>query len=503
MLRRFVPLLTLILASASVFAGCPDPETGGGPRAGGPKSEKAIQWMKRANEEFAALDLNEAHDSVVQAQAAAPGDAEIAILAARIELARLEFKFAEKALEGIEGSEAQGLRARAFWYGNELQKASDELSAALADPAFKDPWAKPVRELAGTQGTGRKPFTLKDNSARLVELRMPRDLGVVLMIQCEIDGQASVCVLDTGVPEVILDSKARSSPGWVSFKFTSPNGERSMEFRDVPAFVQDLSQFTKGQTVPVSAVLGMNFIRRLNITFDRLADQLIIRRDAPPEPTIFSKVPVAYYNGGGMLVRSSVRKSFEVSAALWINSGTDFPLALNDATFKKIGIDTGTLPTVSGKAVGRVDGIRLGPLDLGPSDAMANQPNLEETLAKFKGFDVMGQVGMGFLAGMRVTVANGGKELWVETDQNTPAILAPGSGAGPVMPKPPPPKPAPTSAPTTAPTTPPKPAPTPTTPPKPAATAAPKPAPAAAPKPAPTAAPKPPPPAAPAGSAKK
>ncbi|MGZ3449853.1 MAG: hypothetical protein ACXVEF_09655 [Polyangiales bacterium] len=465
MLRKLRFLLPLFVLPA--FIGCPEPTVPGGGK-GGPRSDKANQWFKRANEELSALDLEEAKDSIKQAQTAAPGDAEIGILAGRIALARLDFPEAQKSLEGIEGSEASGLRARAFWYGDDLPHAAEELSHALEDPNFKDSWAKPVRELAGTQGTGRKPFTVKDNSARLVEIRMPRDLGTVLEIPCEVDGQATVAIIDTGVPEVILDTKSRSSPGWVSFKFSSADGTRSIEVRDVPSFVQDLSPFTKGQTVPVGAVLGMNFLRRLHLTFDRLADQIVIRREEPPPPPAMTRVPTGFFNGGGMLIRSTVRKEFEISSALWVNTGTDVPLAFPDAIWKRVGIDVKNLTTTNGQTVGRLTNVRVGPLDVGPADAHAGIPQLEEALARFKGIDVMGQVGMNFLTGFRVTFAEGGRALWLETDQNTPLVIAPPQSGSP-KPPPAPPPPAPsTSA---------KPAPSASVPPKPSA--APKPAPAA------------------------
>lgn len=468
MLRNLRFLLPLIVLPA--FMGCPEPTSPTGGK-GGPRSDKANQWFKRAGEELSALDLEEAKDSIKQAQTAAPGDPEISVLAGRIALARLDFKEAQRSLEGVEGSEAAGLRARAFWYGDDLPHAAEELSHALEDPNFKDNWAKPVRELAGTQGTGRKPFTVKDNSARLVEIRMPRDLGTILVVPCEIDGQATVAIIDTGVPEVILDTKSRSSPGWVSFKFASSDGTRSIEVRDVPSFVQDLSPFTKGQTVPVGAVLGMNFLRRLHMTFDRLADQVVIRRDEPPPPTVMTRVPTGFFNGGGMLFRSTVRKEFEISSALWVNTGTDVPLAFPDSIWKRVGIDVKNLPTTNGQTVGRLTNVRVGALDVGPADAHAGIPQLEEALARFKGIDVMGQVGMNFLTGFRVTFAEGGRALWLETDQSTPLVLAPPQNGSP-LPKTPP---APAASTAPAPATSAKPAPG-AAPPK--ASAAPKPAPA-------------------------
>ncbi len=438
-----------LACSAPLVAGCPDPDTAAGVK-GGPRSEKANQWFKRAGEELSSLDLDEAAESIEKARNGAPHDAEISILAARIALARLDFAGAIKALEGVEGSEAASLRARAYWYGDDVPHVSEELGRALEDPAFKDPWAKPVRELAGTQGQGRKPFQNKDSSARLIEMRMTRDLGTLLLVPCEIDGQATLAIVDTGVPEVILDQKARSKPGWVSIRFASSDGARSMEYRDVPAFVQDLSSFTKGQQVPIGAVFGMNFLRRLHLTFDRLADQIVIRREDPPPPPQMSRVPVGYYNGGGMLIRGAVRKEFEVSSGLWVNSGSEFPLAFPEPIWKKIGVDLKTLPSHEGRSLARLQNVRVGPLDLGPADAMAGVPQLDEALGRFAGIDVMGQIGMGFLTSMRVTVAENGRALWLETDQNTPLVLAPPTAptAKPSTPKAPPAPSAPAPAPT-------------------------------------------------------
>lgn len=444
MLRRFAKTVLIVAATLAVphVIGCPDPETAAGGNKG-PRSEKATQWMKRAAEELSALDLNEAKDSIDKASAGAPGDFEIALLAARIHLARLDFKAAAKVLEGVEGSEAAALRARAYWYSDDMAHASENIVHALEDPAFKDPWAKPIRELAGTQGTGRKPFTLKDSSARLVEMRMPRDLGSIMMIPCEIDGQASIAILDTGVPEVILDQKARSTPGWVSFKFTSFDGARSMEFRDVPAFVNDLSPFTKNQQIPIGAVIGMNFLRRMHITFDRLADQLVLRRDDPALPPIFTRVPAAYHKGGGMLIRATISDAFDLSGALHVDTGTEFPLAFPEPIWKKIGVNTASLTPNNGKTMSRLKKITIGGLDLGPADAMASGvTGLEDSMSKFEGVDVIGKVGMGFLAGMRVTLGDNGRALWLETDQNTPLVLAPPTAGSGYSPKPvaPPPK---------------------------------------------------------------
>jgi hypothetical protein len=429
LLRAFVAVAAAMLLPHVI--GCPDPNVGG--TKSGPRSDKANQWFKRAADEFKALDLAEASDSISKAIAGAPGDHEIMLLAARIHLASLDFKAAAKDLEGIESSEAAALRARAYWYSDDLPKASENIVHALEDPQFKDPWAKPIRELAGTQGTGRKPFNIKDSSARVIEMRMPRDLGSLLVVPIEIDGQLSVAILDTGVPEVILDQKARSSPGWVSIKFASADGQRSMEFRDVPAFVQDLSPFTKGQQVPIGAIIGMNFLRRLHLTIDRLADQLVLRREDPPPPPTMTKIPTTYFNGGGMLIRGTQKAEFELSCALWVNTGTEIPLAYPDSIYKRLGVDLSNITAIgnAGNKVVRLKNIRVGGLDLGPADTVAGASQIDELLAKFRDVEACGQVGMGFMASMRTTIGDNGRSLWVETDQNTPLVLAPPSAGSP------------------------------------------------------------------------
>ncbi len=413
-------LVALAVVALPFVSGCPEIEDGGSVKHEcEPISQK---WSKRAAEDYKSGDLDDAQDSIAKGLEHCPDDPEIRMIAARIALARLDFKGATKALEGVQGSEAASIRARAFWYSDDLQHTAEELSAALEDPDFKDPWAKPVRELAGTQGSGRHPFQFREGGARLVEIKMPRDLGYALMVPVEIDGQATMALVVTGVPEVMLDSKSRTNPGWVSIKFGS--GDRSIELRDVPALVQDLTPFTAQQQVPIGALLGVNLLRRLHLTFDRRGDQFIIRRDEPPPPPAFTKVPVTYVRGGGMIVRSTLKKEFEVSSGLWINTGDPFTLALPDPTWKKLGVDPQTLPTFASVAHGKLTDVRVGGLDLGPVESVAGISGMEEKLGQLD-VDVAGAMGVGFLTAMRVTLADGGRSLWLETDEDTSSVLAP------------------------------------------------------------------------------
>lgn len=442
-LRHLVGAASLV-ALATAFFGCPESGTTTGPRvptASGPCDSVCRKWVKRASDELRSGELTEADDSIKKAQGLSSDDPEAKLVAGRIALARLDWVGAVKALSGLPTSESAGLRARAYWYADDLQHTAEELSHALEDPDYKDPWAKPVRELAGS-GNGRRPFELTEQSARLIEVKMPRDLGYALMIPCEIDGTATVALAVTGVPEVILDSKGRSNPGWVTFKFTSQNGERSMEFRDVPAMVQDLSAYTQSQTVPVGALIGMNFLRRMHVTIDRRADQFILRKEEPPTPPSLTKLPVSYVRGGGMVVRATMRQGFELTTGLWVDTGSTYALTLPDPTWAKLGVDPKSLPMVSGHLRGRLSDVHLGGLDLGAVDASAGELGLDEKLKQMEELDVAGAMGGGFLAAMRVTMVDGGRTLWLETDPDTTNVLAPDATAasfgGSVAPIPPP-----------------------------------------------------------------
>ncbi len=440
-----------------------------------PLTEVAQKWLKRASESYRAADVADAEDSIKMGLELAKKenleDRELRLVAGRIDLARLDFHQAESDLADVPGSEAAGLRARAYWYDGDLQHATDELTRALEDPEFKDPWAKPVRELAGSQGAGRKPFTISDGGARKLDVKMPRDLYPALMVPCEIDGQSVLALIDTGVPEVVLDKATHTNPAWVTIKFA--NADRTFEVRDVPTLIDDLSGYTQQNQVPIRAILGVNLLRRLHLTFDRRADQLVLRHDDPPPPPVYSRADVLYVRGGGMTVRSTARKEFELTSSLWLDSGAVWPVAFVDETWRKLGVDVARMPLSGEVKFERLLDFRVGALDLGPAIAVAGAPQLEEKLKQID-VDVIGGVGMGFLSGLRVTVADQGRALWLETDEGTSAVINPQA------------------------MTPGKSAPEPTT----SASAAPKPQTSAAPKPQTNAAPKPTASAAPTPAAK-
>jgi hypothetical protein len=413
--------------AAPLLTGCPgEPTTAASMKPRQPLTEIAKKWLKRASESYRAGDLADADDSVKKGLDIAKkenlDERELRLIAGRIDLAKLDFKQAAIDLADVPGSEGAGLRARAYWYDGDLAHTTEELTRALEDPEYKDPWAKPVRDLAGSQGAGRKPFTMADGGARLLEVKMPRDLYPALMVPCEIDGQSVLALIDTGIPEVVLDKATHTNPAWVSIKFGT--GDRTFEVRDVPTMVDDLSGYTQQNQVPIRAILGVNFIRRMHLTFDRRADQLILRREDPPAPPVFSRADVLYVRGGGMTVRSTARKEFELTSSMWLDSGAVWPIAYVDDTWKKLGVDVTKMPMSGDVKYERLIDFRVAALDLGPAVGVSGAPQLEDKLKQID-IDVAGGLGMGFLSGLRVTVAEQGRALWLETDEGTSAVLNP------------------------------------------------------------------------------
>src|SRR3984957_12937082 len=163
-MRRPSPLL---FASCALLVACGS-SLG---NQGAARTPMAAQWFDRAKVSYRAADFEDARDAVRHASVAAPKDAEIRELSARIALVRLDFDEALRQTEGLDTPEAHGIRGRAFWFTGDLEHAADELDAMLTDPKLKDPWARDVAGLA-RRGAGRHPFEMEGGS--VAEVDMPR-----------------------------------------------------------------------------------------------------------------------------------------------------------------------------------------------------------------------------------------------------------------------------------------------------------------------------------------
>jgi hypothetical protein len=430
-------LLVLALASATFFACGP----GAAPRLPA-RPSPATQWLERAKASYRVADFDDARDAAGQALALAPKDSEIREMGAKIALVRLEFADAIRLTEGLEGSSARAIRGRAFWFAGDVEHAADELEAVLTDPTVKDPWAREVAALA-RRGSGHHPFEMDGGIVASIE--MPRaiekvSLGAASVVPCELDGDRILAVIATGSSEVLIDSTSRREASWVSFRFDR------VEIRDVPALVQDLSPISRQLGVPVKAMLGTQLLRHAHVTVDRRGDQFVVRRHDAAAPPDASRVPLYYARGGGMILRASVTARDDDLVPLLVDTSRQFPLFLEDASWKKAGVDVRSLTPVTGAAAtvrqGTVPLFRIGGFDL-PKLPAVSGVDLKE-LTQGLDIDLGGMVGADLLAFFRVTLADGGRFMWVEPD---PTLLtpAPSSGVsgtpGPASPDGPPPSP--------------------------------------------------------------
>ncbi|HTQ42668.1 MAG TPA: hypothetical protein VMI75_07895 [Polyangiaceae bacterium] len=410
---RLIPLAALALAPVACGASL-------GPNASA-RSPLAQQWLDRAKASYRSADFDDARDASGRALAAAPGDADVRELAARIALVRLDWAEALKLTEGLDSTDAHSIRGRAYWFSGDLEHAADELEAMLADPKVKDPWARDVAVLA-RRGSGRHPFEMDGGIVGAIE--MPRQLdktplGAANVVPCELDGERVLALVATGSSEVLIDSNSRRDPSWVDLKFAN------VEVKDVPALVQDLSPLTRTIGVPIRALLGAQFLRHAHVTFDRRGDQFVVRRqDATPPPEA-SRVPLYYLRGGGMMLRATVAQRGDDQVPLLIDSSRPFPLLLQDGAWSKAGVDVHTLlpmPDDPGIKRGIVPVFRVGGFDLAKMPAIEGVDMAE--LTSGLDIDLGGIVGADLLSFFRITFADDGRFMWLEPD---PTLLGPAS----------------------------------------------------------------------------
>jgi len=413
------------LVAALGLCGCPSAKGPGG----ADRSPLAQKWLDRTKASYNSADMDDASDAAKSAMQAAPNDVEVRTWAGRVALARLDYADTVRLLTGLNTSDARGLRGRAKWYAGETDQAADELEAMLQDPEVHDGWAKAIAALA-RRGAGRKPFQMSGGLLAVAEMpRLPQSTS--LLVPVEIDGDQALALVATGTAEVTLDSATRKEPSWVSLRF----GGR-IEVKDVPAMVQDLSGISRQMNVPVKALLGVNLLRHLNVTFDYVGGQFIVRSFAPPIPPAATRIPVAYIKGGGMIIRSALSSDKGApSASLLVDSSMSFPLALDQDGWKKAGTDVSKLlpvPQDSKLKQGVVPLLRLGAFDIPQVPAVYGTPIAE--VEKGIEVDLDGIVGSGLLAAFRVTLTDGGRAMWLEDIPMTQQPAAPPGAAPPSAP---------------------------------------------------------------------
>lgn len=464
---RFVGMTAALMLLASMPAAC------GGPEANSGRAPLADKWLTRAKTAYRTGDLDDAGIAIDGALKAAPRDTDTRLLAARIALAKLEYSEAIKLTEGIPGSDALALRGRAYWYAGDIDKAADDLEEMLRDPNVKDNWAREVAKLA-RRGQGRHPFAIE--GAVVASVEMPQ-AGPALVVPCELEGERILALVATAMGELMIDSSNRKEPAWVNLRF----GEK-LEVKDVPALTTDLSNISRQLGAPIKALIGVNALRHMHVTFDRRGSQFVVRKQDPSAPPDASKVPVFYVRGGGMMMRAAVSNKDDGNALLFVDSSAFYPLALDDGALKRSGADLSQFRTEPGAPaawkLGMLPYFKLGSLDLPMVPAMQGAP-----MAEYKNnfdVDLAGVVGAGLLSAFRVTFGDDGRWLWLEVD---PSLMGQQQGPDPRQgpePLPPPGGGAPGATPPSGPPVGPAPAPTapkgPVGPPKPAPKAEPTPA---------------------------
>lgn len=404
MIRRLLLAVTLAAVSATSL-GCTDPKAPQNQEL----SAEATKWLDRAHQSFKSGDIEDARDAAESALKLAPENAAVKVVSARVHLARLEFAETIRSLEGVNTSEARGLRGRAHWYAGEIDAAADELEAMLQDPNVKDEWAKVISRLA-RKGAGRKPFQVSGGLLAVMPILRGRSPHMVVPV--EIDGEQVLALLSTAKAEVVLDNSTRKEPSWVQVRF----GER-VEVSGVPALTEDLSGISKDVGAPIRALIGANLLRRLNPTFDFSGEQFVVRtRELSPPPRA-TRVPLVYAQGGAMLARVGLKVDQPATTPVMINTQITLPLVLDDAGFHTAGIEPKDLTPVPQDKDGKLRTATLKQLKLGafnlPAVPAFTGSSFEDA-RKATGVDIEGAIGSGILGLFRCSLTEGGRTLWIE-----------------------------------------------------------------------------------------
>ena len=403
LVRRFRLPLALACAAIGLHLACSAPLSGGEPEW----PAVAKKWFDRAQASFNALDIDDAELAVKNALELEPERPSVKLLAASIALSQMRYDEAIAFVEGESSNAARGLRARAYWYSGQLASAADELDRLLADPDVKDPWARGVVQLA-RNGQGREPFRLAGASLAVVD--MPRVPVPTMIVPLELNGEPALAMVATGTAEVEIDGE-QQKPSWVSLRFG-----RRLEVKDVPALRRDLSALSRQVGAPIKLLLGVNLLRRLNVTFDFYASQFVVRAFAPPAPPEAAALEVSYIKGGGMVTRARLGTEPSAPAASFlVDTGVLFPLAMTDSGWQKAGVDPKSFEPVSGEPnlkQGVLPRLVLGPFDLPRVPAVYGLPLAE--LEQGGGIRLDGVIGAALVAEFRASLVDQGRTLWLE-----------------------------------------------------------------------------------------
>lgn len=368
---------------------------------------KSKGWFDRAMVSFRGGDIDDAKLAVERALELAPKRQEVKLLAARVAITELDFDRTLQILAKTGGTDAAGLRGRAYWYSGQVEQAADELEQLLADPEVRDPWALEVSKLA-RRGVGREPF--KMSGGLLAVMEMPRVGSTSLLVPVEVNGEPALALVATGTAEVVIDSSGGKEPSWISLRF----GER-IEVKDVPALAQDLSGVSKQVNAPIKLLLGVNLLRHLRPTFDFAGGQFVVRSFEPPPPPQATTLHLSYVRGGGMLARGAFGAEPDAPAAsLLVDTAMSFPVALDDDGWRKAGVQLASLTGQRGSPLkqGVIPMLRLGAFELPHVPGVFGAPVAQ--LEKSLNIDLDGLLGSGVMAAFRVTLVDGGRTMWLE-----------------------------------------------------------------------------------------
>ena len=402
-LHRLAPALMrgAALSTLLVLSAC----AGGNSEAKWPPQAK--KWFDRAEHSYVHGDIEDAHLASENALKALPHEPSVRLMAGRIALAELDFERTLTLLKDLPGSDAAGLRGRAHWYLGHLDLAAEELAKLASDPDVKDSWAEEILQLARS-GRGRTPFEMSGGMVAAVDMPLA---GTAMLVPLEINGEPALAMVATDRAESVIDSRAANEGGWVSLRFAG-----RLEVSDVPAVAQDLSGLSREIGAPVKLLIGVHLLRRLRATIDLAGRQFVVRNYEPPAPPQATTIHPIFYRGGAMVLPGAFGTARTApSSSLLVNTSMAFPLALDEAAWKKAGVDSSTFAGMPGGGDlrhGILPMLRLGAFEIPNVPGVYGAPI--EAVEKQVGVDLDGFAGAGLFGTFRLTFADRGKTLWLE-----------------------------------------------------------------------------------------